>query len=187
MANADSRDPALARSAQPWHALDVDAVLRELAADPTHGLSPEEAARRLANYGPNELTHEEKASPWLLFFNQFKNVLILILIVATVLSAFVGEYVDAIIILVIIVFCAVLGFVQEYRAERALDALEEHAGADDHRAARRPGAGGRLQGSRARRRPGARGGRPDPGRRQAGREPLASIATRRRSPASRCR
>ena len=125
MANADSRDPAPGRSAQPWHALDVDTVVRELAADPTHGLSPEEAARRLATYGPNELTREEKASPWLLFFGQFKNVLIIILIVATILSAFVGEYVDAIIILVIVVFCAVLGFVQEYRAERALDALKD--------------------------------------------------------------
>ena len=147
MADHDSRDPGISRvlahsrselltpasgapraaeraTAPTWHALDVDAVLSELEADPQRGLSPEEAARRLASYGPNELTHEEKASPWLLFFGQFKNVLMLILIVATVLSAFVGEYVDAIIILVIVVFCAVLGFVQEYRAERALDALK---------------------------------------------------------------
>ena len=111
-------------SAPSWHALEADAVLRELQSDPRHGLSPEEAARRLATYGPNELTHEERDSPWVLFFGQFKNVLMAILIVATILSAFVGEYVDAIIILVIILFCAVLGFVQEYRAERALDALK---------------------------------------------------------------
>ena len=107
---------------RPWHALDVDAALKELQVDPLRGLSPEEAGSRLGKYGPNELTHEEKASPWVLFFNQFKNILIVILIVATILSAFVGEYVDAVIILVIVVFCAVLGFVQEYRAERALDA-----------------------------------------------------------------
>jgi Ca2+-transporting ATPase len=75
-------------------------------------------------HGPNELTPEEKASPWRLFLDQFKNVLVVILIVATALSAFVGEYVDAGIILVIVLFCAVLGFVQEYRAERALDALK---------------------------------------------------------------
>ena len=88
------------------------------------GLSTQEAQERLGKFGANELTREERASPIALFFNQFKNILVVILIVATVLSAFVGEYVDAIIIGVIIVFCAVLGFVQEYRAERALDALK---------------------------------------------------------------
>jgi Ca2+-transporting ATPase len=103
----------------------VDAVLKALQVDPHQGLAPDEAQRRLAQYGPNELRAEEKASPLTLFFNQFKNILIVILIVATVLSALVGEYVDAAIIGVIIVFCAVLGFVQEYRAERALDALKK--------------------------------------------------------------
>jgi Ca2+-transporting ATPase len=92
--------------------------------DPAAGLAAEVARSRLGQHGPNELTAEEKASPLVLFFNQFKNILVVILIVATVLSAFVGEYVDAAIILVIVVFCAVLGFVQEYRAERALDALK---------------------------------------------------------------
>ena len=109
---------------QSWHSLDVNTVLQELQVDPAQGLAPEEAASRLGKYGPNELTHEEKASPWILFFSQFKNILMVILIIATVLSAFVGEYVDAAIILVIVVFCAVLGFFQEYRAERALDALK---------------------------------------------------------------
>ena len=111
-------------SSRAWHSLDASAVLTELKSDLAQGISAEEAQSRLAQYGANELTHEEKASPWHLFVNQFKNILILILVVATVLSAFVGEYVDAIIILVIIVFCAVLGFVQEYRAERALEALK---------------------------------------------------------------
>jgi Ca2+-transporting ATPase len=106
------------------HSMAVDAVLTELQVDPQQGLAPAEAATRLSRYGPNELMHEEKASPWMLFFNQFKNILIVILIVATLLSALVGEYIDAVIILVIIVFCAALGFVQEYRAERALDALK---------------------------------------------------------------
>jgi P-type Ca2+ transporter type 2C len=106
------------------HSMAVDAVLTELQVDPQLGLAPAEAATRLSRYGPNELMHEEKASPWMLFFNQFKNILIVILIVATLLSALVGEYIDAVIILVIIVFCAALGFVQEYRAERALDALK---------------------------------------------------------------
>jgi P-type Ca2+ transporter type 2C len=109
---------------QSWHAMEVNTAVQELKADPRAGLDAQEVNRRLAEYGPNELTHEEKASPWVLFLNQFKNILVVILIVATVLSAFVGEYVDAIIIGVIILFCAVLGFVQEYRAEKALDALK---------------------------------------------------------------
>ena len=111
-------------TSQNWHAVEASVAVQELKTDPRAGLSLEEAGRRLTEYGPNELTHEEKASPWMLFFNQFKNILVVILIVATVLSAFVGEYVDAIIIGVIILFCAVLGFVQEYRAEKALDALK---------------------------------------------------------------
>jgi Ca2+-transporting ATPase len=107
-----------------WHSMDVDAVLRVLDSEPDRGLAPEEVQNRLRQYGPNELTQEEKASAWDIFFAQFKNILIIILIVATILSALVGEYVDAGIIFVIIVFCAVLGFVQEYRAERALEALK---------------------------------------------------------------
>ena len=107
-----------------WHGLEAGIAIKELGVDPARGLAPQDVARRLEEHGPNELMHEEKASPWMLFFNQFKNILVVILIVATVLSAFVGEYVDAIIIGVIILFCAVLGFVQEYRAEKALDALK---------------------------------------------------------------
>ena len=167
---------------RPWHALDVDVALKELQVDPLRGLSPEEAGSRLGKYGPNELTHEEKASPWVLFFSQFKNVLMLILIVATILSAFVGEYVDAIIILVIVVFCAVLGFVQEYRAERALDALKSMLapmitvlrGGEERE--------DRVEGAGARGRAGAGGGRQDSGRCAAGREPLHPL---RRSAADR--
>jgi Ca2+-transporting ATPase len=107
-----------------WHSLEVASATKALQVDPGRGLAPQEARRRLAQYGPNELTQQQKASPWRLFLNQFRNILVVILVVATVLSAFVGEYVDAGIILVIILFCAVLGFLQEYRAERALDALK---------------------------------------------------------------
>ncbi len=109
----------------PWHALDSAAALAALDVDPARGLSPDEARRRLDTHGPNELTHEEKASALAMFLGQFKNILILILLVAVVLSALVGEVVDAAIILVIVVFCAVLGFVQEFRAEKALEALKD--------------------------------------------------------------
>src|ERR671919_2856674 len=109
----------------PWHSTQVDSILSQLGTDPQQGLTVEEARRRLQEHGYNELKKEEKASPFLLFINQFKNTLIIILAVATILSAIVGDLLDAGIILVIIVFCAVLGFVQEYRAERALDALKK--------------------------------------------------------------
>ena len=109
---------------QAWHALDAQAAIRQLEVDTRRGLSADEVRTRLQQHGPNELTQERKSSPWAIFFDQFKDILVVILVVATVLSAFVGEYVDAIIILVIILFCAILGFVQEYRAEKALDALK---------------------------------------------------------------
>ncbi|MEW6334664.1 MAG: cation-translocating P-type ATPase [Thermodesulfobacteriota bacterium] len=108
-----------------WYAMAVDRVLEGLETDLQRGLTVEAVRTRLDTYGPNELSKEEKASPWVLFFNQFKNILIAILLVAIVLSALVGELVDAAIIAVIVVFCALLGFVQEYRAERALDALKK--------------------------------------------------------------
>jgi Ca2+-transporting ATPase len=108
-----------------WHAMSGDAVLKELETDPLNGLTPDEARRRLERVGPNELKHEEAVSPITIFIHQFKNILIVILIVAVILSALVGELVDAAIILIIVVFCAALGFVQEYRAERALEALKK--------------------------------------------------------------
>jgi Ca2+-transporting ATPase len=108
-----------------WHSVEPDQVLKELNTDLHKGLSEDEIKSRLEKYGYNELKKEEKISPVILFFNQFKNILIVILLVAIVLSAVVGETVDAAIIAVIVVFCAVLGFIQEYRAERALEALKK--------------------------------------------------------------
>ncbi len=108
-----------------WHSMEPSRLLSELGTDPDQGLAAEEVTRRLGQFGYNELEREERVSPWALFFNQFKNVLIVILLVAIVLSAIVGEVADAVIIAVIVVFCGVLGFVQEYRAERALEALKK--------------------------------------------------------------
>ena len=108
-----------------WHSTQVDSVLEQLGTDPRQGLTAEEAGRRLQVHGHNELKKETKTSPFILFINQFKNTLIIILAVATILSAVIGDLLDAGIILAIIVFCALLGFVQEYRAERALDALKK--------------------------------------------------------------
>ena len=107
-----------------WHARDIDSVVGRLETDPARGLSQHEALTRLARDGPNELAREQRGSPIALFLGQFKNTLMMILLAATLLSALMGEVVDAVIILLIVLFCAVLGFVQEYRAERALDALK---------------------------------------------------------------
>src|SRR3990167_1454970 len=107
-----------------WHATDIDAIVKHLQTDPLRWLNPAEAQERLAQHGANELARGHRASPVQLFFGQFKNTLIVILLVATVLSALLGEIVDAAIISLIVLFCAILGFVQEYRAERALDALK---------------------------------------------------------------
>jgi Ca2+-transporting ATPase len=108
-----------------WHSLDVSEALKALESDPRRGLSDADVARRLAAHGPNELKKEDRVSPWTIFLGQFKNVLIIILLIATVLSAAVGEIFDAALIFVIVVFCALLGFFQEYRAEKALEALKK--------------------------------------------------------------
>lgn len=108
-----------------WHSLPAEQVCALLACNPARGLEAGEEVKRLAEFGPNELRAEDRASPWELFFNQFRNYLIIILLAATVLSAIIGELLDAALILMIVVFCAVLGFVQEYRAGRALDALKK--------------------------------------------------------------
>ncbi len=108
-----------------WHALEVAEVAAGLGTDLRRGLAPPEAARRLGQSGPNELAQEKRASAFILFLGQFRNTLVVILLAAIVLSALVGETLDAAIIAVIVLFVAVLGFAQEYRAERALDALKK--------------------------------------------------------------
>jgi hypothetical protein len=78
-------------------------------------------------FGPNELTKKKGISPWRLFLEQFKSILIIIPLIAVVLSAVVGEPIDVVIIGVIILFACGLGFIQEYRAERAMEALKRMA------------------------------------------------------------
>jgi Ca2+-transporting ATPase len=109
-----------------WHLMASDEVLADLRT-PTGGLSADEAARRYADSGPNELPGALAVSPWAILGGQFQNLLILILLVAVVLSALLGEVIEAIVIAVIVLFAILLGFVQEYRAERAMEALRRMA------------------------------------------------------------
>ncbi len=118
--------PGAAGPVSAWHALSVEAVFDRLGTT-ENGLSSEDAARRLAEHGPNELAASERTSPWSLLFGQFKNVLILILLVAVGLSALLGHVLEAVVIAVILLFAVVLGFVQEYRAERAIEGLRRMA------------------------------------------------------------
>ncbi|MGH3023760.1 MAG: cation-translocating P-type ATPase, partial [Gaiellaceae bacterium] len=106
-----------------WHGLDVDEAAATLETAADSGLSVHEAAERLARYGPNELAAGKRVSPWALLLQQFRNVLILILLAAVGLSIALGHATEAIVIAAIVLLAAVLGFVQEYRAERALEAL----------------------------------------------------------------
>lgn len=109
-----------------WHTLEITEVITSLNSD-NSGLSREEAKRRLVEFGPNELVEKHKVSPWAIFLEQFKNFLIIILLIAAILSGILGEVADAIVIFVIVFFAAILGFVQEYRAEQAMAALKRMA------------------------------------------------------------
>jgi Ca2+-transporting ATPase len=118
--------PLVSNSTQTWHTLSVQDVFTHLESNP-HGLSGAEATNRVAQYGPNELQAAEPTSPWAILAAQFKNVLIIILLVGIALSAFLGHGTEAVAIAVIVLLAVLLGFVQEYRAERALEALSRMA------------------------------------------------------------
>ncbi|MFW9971532.1 MAG: cation-translocating P-type ATPase [Candidatus Odinarchaeota archaeon] len=106
-----------------WHSLDVKDVLLKLNTG-FKGLSSKEAISRLERYGYNELTISKRILPLMIFLSQFKNILVLILIAATIISFITGHEFDAIVILIIIIVSATVGFMQEFRAERALEALK---------------------------------------------------------------
>ncbi len=122
-----------------WHAVDKEKVIQTLKTTP-NGLSTEEAKRRLSEYGYNELKEKKRRTALQMFLEEFKDVFIILLIIATVLSAIVGYYesigtqksvleiyTDPIIIGIIVILVAVAGFIQEYRAEKALEALKKLA------------------------------------------------------------
>src|SRR5688572_9796559 len=109
-----------------WHLLTVENASAELGSS-SAGLSTQEAEERLKRTGPNELIEKKKRPVWLMFLLEFKDIMILILIIAAIISAAVGDMKDAIVILFIVIINAVVGFIQEYRAEKAMEALKKMA------------------------------------------------------------
>ena len=110
-----------------WHQLSVQDVARKLETDPAQGLTDGEARRRLGKYGSNELIERGGRTQWQILVEQVTNILTLILIGAAAVSIFLGDILDAIVIMAIVVLNALLGFSQEYRAEQAMAALKRMA------------------------------------------------------------
>jgi P-type Ca2+ transporter type 2C len=106
-----------------YYRLDAAETLAQLNTDPKTGLTSAEAAKRLAEVGPNALPHEEGTNLLALFLSQFKNLMVIILLIAAVISLVLGDVKDVVVIMVIAILNAALGTYQEYRAEQALAAL----------------------------------------------------------------
>ncbi|HET9292835.1 MAG TPA: cation-translocating P-type ATPase [Gemmatimonadales bacterium] len=108
---------------QPWHTLPVAAVAELLSTSVATGLGPDDAATRLRAYGPNAITQRRRRSASRILVGQFSDFMVLVLAAAAVLAGVIGEPQDTVAIGAILVLNAILGFMQEYRAERALEAL----------------------------------------------------------------
>src|SRR5262245_26965620 len=114
---------------QEWHALTAEEVLDHLKVEDS-GLTSAEAKRRLEHYGPNQLQEAPRPTFLQMLWEQLNNFVVILLIVASLISALLGDYVEALAIMAIVVLNAVLGIVQERRAEEALAALKKLAAPD---------------------------------------------------------
>ena len=113
------------RQRTAWHTLEAEQALTDLASDATTGLTSQRAAELLEERGLNELTAQERDPAWRMFVAQFNDFMIWVLMAAAVFSAVEGQMPEAIAIGAILLLNGVLGFVQEYRAEQALEALKQ--------------------------------------------------------------
>jgi Ca2+-transporting ATPase len=110
-----------------WYKLSLYDILKEFETNAEAGLDADEAARRMAIHGPNELIERGRKNPWQILWEQLTAIMVVILIVAAIISAALGDAEDSIAILAIVVINALLGFRQEYRAEKAMQALKKLA------------------------------------------------------------
>ena len=114
-----------------WHTKAINQVLFELGTNVKTGLTKEEAEKRLKEYGPNNLKEKKKESLFIKFIKEFNDFMIITLIIAAIISAIVskingeGDYIDSIIIIVIVIFNAIMGLIQEEKAEKSLEALKK--------------------------------------------------------------
>jgi P-type Ca2+ transporter type 2C len=116
--------PMAETSSKIWHVVDKDQLLSDLGVDPDQGLPSQTAADRLSEHGLNELEEGGLRSPAAILWEQFTATMVLILIAAAILALLLGDYSDAIAIFAIVILFGLLGFFQEYRAERAMAALK---------------------------------------------------------------
>ena len=110
-----------------WYRLEITETAEAFGTDLHNGLSSDNAAQRLRKHGVNELVERGAKKPWQILFDQFKDAMVVILILAALVSGFLGEFSDLLVILAIVVLNALLGFTQEYRAEKAIAALKKLA------------------------------------------------------------
>ena len=109
-----------------WHQQNIEAVIDELGSS-LQGISAANARELLLKHGPNELTEKKKKTMFMMFLDQFKDFMILVLIAAAIISGIIGDATDTIAIIMIVILNAVIGFVQEYRAEKAMALLRKMA------------------------------------------------------------
>src|SRR5215470_8348537 len=123
-------DPTMSGGITNWHAMSADAVMKSLATDREKGLDGAEAARRLEVHGPNRLPEGKKRGPFVRFLSQLNNVLIYVLLGAGFTKLMLNLWIDASIILGVVILNALLGFIQEGKAEKALDAIRNMLSAE---------------------------------------------------------
>jgi len=116
----------------PWHSRTIQEVSEILGTDLSTGLTADEAQTRLSRYGPNELAERPRPGFWRLLLDQFDNFVVIILLVAAVVSLLLGEMIEAGAIMAIVILNAVLGVIQESKAEEALAALKKMAAPEAH-------------------------------------------------------
>jgi len=109
------------------YSLNKDQIIKELTTHADNGLAEQEARKRLTEFGPNELVEQGRKSAFVILFNQLKELMVLILLAAAGISFFLHEYIDAAVILVIVVLNTLIGFWQEFKAENAMAALKKLA------------------------------------------------------------
>jgi len=108
---------------KPWHQFQIEEVLRLLDVDVSNGLSSTEIKLRREEFGPNRVTARRGTPAWLKFFQQFNQPLVYILVLAVAVTLFLGEWVDSLVIFAVVLINAIVGFLQEAKAEKAIEAL----------------------------------------------------------------